>query len=124
MSLHSVLSFCLHKKNISKLSKDLEKDSLNFIPFCQETLHFHNDDKVESIDELEAQTGDSKLEAANAKQSRGESTKSLLKNWQLMSAVILYCIFSLHDTAYLEVCYILFSTSAIKINRRHFHPGP
>ncbi|CAL4950418.1 unnamed protein product [Urochloa decumbens] len=68
-----------------------------------ETLHFHNDDKVEAIDELEAQAGDSNLEAVKAKESRGESTKNLLKNWQLMSAVILYCIFSLHDTAYLEI---------------------
>nr|TKW12460.1 hypothetical protein SEVIR_5G037200v2 [Setaria viridis] len=54
-----------------------------------ETLHFHNDDKVEAIDELEAQSG--------------ESTKNLLKNWQLMSALILYCIFYFHDTAYLEI---------------------
>uniref|UniRef100_K3XSD3 Major facilitator superfamily (MFS) profile domain-containing protein n=1 Tax=Setaria italica TaxID=4555 RepID=K3XSD3_SETIT len=54
-----------------------------------ETLHFHNDDKVEAIDELEAQSG--------------ESTKNLLKNWQLMSAVFLYCIFYFHDTAYLEI---------------------
>jgi len=68
-----------------------------------ETLHFHNDDKVEAIDELEAQAGDSDLDARKAKESRGESTKNLLKNWQLMSAVILYCIFSLHDTAYLEI---------------------
>ncbi|CAO2207906.1 unnamed protein product [Urochloa humidicola] len=68
-----------------------------------ETLHFHNDDKAEAIDELEAQAGDSNLEAVKAKESRGESTKNLLKNWQLMSAVMLYCIFSLHDTAYLEI---------------------
>ncbi|XP_062208699.1 protein ZINC INDUCED FACILITATOR-LIKE 1-like [Phragmites australis] len=68
-----------------------------------ETLHFHHDDKVEVIDELEAQVGDSNLEGGKAKESRGESTKNLLKNWQLMSAVILYCIFSLHDTAYLEI---------------------
>ncbi|KXG32280.1 protein ZINC INDUCED FACILITATOR-LIKE 1 isoform X2 [Sorghum bicolor] len=56
-----------------------------------ETLHFHDDDKAESIEELEAQVRGS------------ESTKNLLKNWQLMSAIILYCVFSLHDTAYLEI---------------------
>ncbi|XP_062196685.1 probable peptide/nitrate transporter At3g43790 isoform X1 [Phragmites australis] len=67
-----------------------------------ETLHFHHDDKVESIDELEAQIGESNSEGGKSKESRGESTKNLLKNWQLMSAVILYCVFSLHDTAYLE----------------------
>nr|CAB3472877.1 unnamed protein product [Digitaria exilis] len=76
-----------------------------------ETLHFHNDDKVEAIDEVEAQTGDSILEAGKVKESRGESTKNLLKNWQLMSAVMLYCIFSLHDTAYLEVLSILLLAS-------------
>lgn len=56
-----------------------------------ETLHFHGDDKVEAIEELEAQVRGS------------ESTKDLHKNWQLMSAIILYCVFSMHDTAYLEV---------------------
>ena len=93
------------KKILLKPSKDLEKVPQNFFPFSQETLHFHNDDKVEAIDELEAQAGDSDLDARKAKESRGESTKNLLKNWQLMSAVILYCIFSLHDTAYLEVMF-------------------
>ncbi|KAK3163424.1 hypothetical protein QOZ80_1AG0003470 [Eleusine coracana subsp. coracana] len=68
-----------------------------------ETLHFHNDDKVEAIDELEAQVDESDSEGRKDKGSRGEHTKNLLKNWQLMSAVILYCIFSLHDTAYLEI---------------------
>ncbi|WVZ71571.1 hypothetical protein U9M48_020143 [Paspalum notatum var. saurae] len=68
-----------------------------------ETLHFHGDEKAEAIDELEAQVSDSNLEALKAKESRGESTKNLLKNWQLMSAIILYCVFSLHDTAYLEI---------------------
>lgn len=51
---------------------------------------------------MEAQVGDSNLEVGKAKESGCTSTKNLLKNWQLMSAVILYCIFCLHDTAYLE----------------------
>ncbi|XP_023157174.1 probable peptide/nitrate transporter At3g43790 [Zea mays] len=67
-----------------------------------ETLHFHDNEKVEAIDEMEAQVGDSNLEVGKAKESGCTSTKNLLKNWQLMSAVILYCIFCLHDTAYLE----------------------
>lgn len=29
--------------------------------------------------------------------------KNLLKNWPLMSSIIVYCIFSLHDMAYTEV---------------------
>ncbi|OQU86705.1 hypothetical protein SORBI_3003G131800 [Sorghum bicolor] len=67
-----------------------------------ETLHFHNDQKVKAIDELEAEVGDSNLEGGKVKESSDTSTKNLLKNWQLMSAVIIYCIFCLHDTAYLE----------------------
>ncbi|OEL25711.1 Protein ZINC INDUCED FACILITATOR-LIKE 1, partial [Dichanthelium oligosanthes] len=70
---------------------------------AQETLHFHNDKNVEPIDEVEAQVGDSNSEDGKAKESCGASTKSLLKNWQLMSAIILYCIFCLRDTAYLEI---------------------
>lgn len=71
-----------------------------------ETLHMHHDDEVETIDAMEAQFADSSIEDVKSKQSgsgRMASTKSLLKNRQLMSAVILYCIFSLHDTAYLEI---------------------
>ncbi|KAF8661917.1 hypothetical protein HU200_056883 [Digitaria exilis] len=55
-----------------------------------ETLHFHDDEKVEAIDELEAQVADLNLQ------------ENLLKNWQLMSAIIIYCVFCLHDTAYIE----------------------
>jgi hypothetical protein len=33
--------------------------------------------------------------------------KSLLKNWPLMSSIIVYCIFSLHDMAYTEVIYTI-----------------
>ncbi|KAM0861482.1 hypothetical protein ACQ4PT_045870 [Festuca glaucescens] len=71
-----------------------------------ETLHMHHDDKIETIDTMEAQVSDSSLEDGKGKQSgsgRMASTKSLLKNWQLMSAITLYCVFSLHDTAYLEI---------------------
>ncbi|KAK8451998.1 hypothetical protein SEVIR_5G038100v4 [Setaria viridis] len=67
-----------------------------------ETLHFHDGEKVEAIDALEAQVADSNLEGGKAKEASDTSTKNLLKNWQLMSAIIIYCIFCLHDTAYLE----------------------
>ncbi|KAM3339758.1 hypothetical protein P3S68_029627 [Capsicum galapagoense] len=33
------------------------------------------------------------------------SQKSLLKNWPLVSAIIVYCVFQLHDMAYLEIMY-------------------
>jgi hypothetical protein len=53
-------------------------------------------DNVESVDGMEVQVADN-VEA---------KPKSLLKNWQLMSSIIVYCIFSLYDTAYSEVNYI------------------
>jgi hypothetical protein len=31
--------------------------------------------------------------------------KSLYKNWPLMSSIIAYCVFTLHDTAYSEVIF-------------------
>ena len=52
---------------------------------------------------MEAQVGHSNVEGGKAKESGGTSTKNILKNWQLMSSIILYCIFCLRDTAYLEV---------------------
>ncbi|XP_066379177.1 protein ZINC INDUCED FACILITATOR-LIKE 1-like isoform X1 [Miscanthus floridulus] len=67
-----------------------------------ETLHFHNDGKGGGADEEEAQMCDLNLEVGEAKQSSDTSMKNLLKNWELMSAVIIYCIFSLHDVAYIE----------------------
>lgn len=51
------------------------------------------------------------LELADLKQIEGSSKpskKSLLKNWPLMSSIIVYCVFSLHDMAYTEVNYFLF----------------
>nr|CAB3476916.1 unnamed protein product [Digitaria exilis] len=72
-----------------------------------ETLHFHDDEKVEAIDELEAQVADLNLQGEKAQESSDTSTKNLLKNWQLMSAIIIYCVFCLHDTAYIEVLSII-----------------
>ncbi|CAD6231842.1 unnamed protein product [Miscanthus lutarioriparius] len=72
-----------------------------------ETLHFHDDDKVEAIEELESQVGGSK------------STENLLKNWQLMSAIIIFSIFSLHDTAYLEI-FSLWAVSSRKFQGLSF----
>jgi len=35
------------------------------------------------------------------------SEKSLFRNWSLISTIIVYCVFSLHDTAYSEVNFFL-----------------
>ncbi|KAI9157674.1 hypothetical protein LWI28_026113 [Acer negundo] len=76
---------------------------------AQETLHMHGDDNISpdaSFDALESASCLSKQEG-----SEGTSKKSLLKNWPLMSSIIVYCVFSLHDMAYTEVLSIPVLTS-------------
>ncbi|KAL6326336.1 hypothetical protein AAG906_007841 [Vitis piasezkii] len=73
-----------------------------------ETLHTHNENKKsreDSYDALEAANGGS-----NAKEKEQEiegseptSNESLFMNWPLMSSIIVYCVFSLHDMAYTEI---------------------
>ncbi|KAK9070162.1 hypothetical protein SSX86_010562 [Deinandra increscens subsp. villosa] len=61
-----------------------------------ETLHFHKDNELESalcVPDAEEKTDEKK----------DSSFISLLKNWPLMSSIIVYCIFSLHDMAYTEI---------------------
>lgn len=59
----------------------------------QETLHKHKglEREVEMV------------EGSITQESTEPPKKSLLKNWPLMSSIITYCVFSLHDTAYSEV---------------------
>ncbi|KAD4586480.1 hypothetical protein E3N88_24081 [Mikania micrantha] len=59
-----------------------------------ETLHFHKKIELESASNI-------------LEEKQDEETKStlitLLKNWPLMSSIIVYCVFSLHDMAYTEI---------------------
>ncbi|OAY64943.1 Protein ZINC INDUCED FACILITATOR-LIKE 1 [Ananas comosus] len=69
-----------------------------------ETLHMHHNGKGEeneTIEALEAQpfVSDSKQDATESEAPK----ENLFKNWPLMSAIIAYCIFSLHDMAYTEI---------------------
>nr|CAB3463412.1 unnamed protein product [Digitaria exilis] len=63
-----------------------------FAAVVLETLHKHKN--IDS--EIEMST-----ESRTPQTEHGE--KSLYKNWPLMSAIIAYCIFTLHDTAYSEI---------------------
>ncbi|RLN28163.1 protein ZINC INDUCED FACILITATOR-LIKE 1-like [Panicum miliaceum] len=58
-----------------------------------ETLHKHKD--LERTVEM--------VEGSTAQESTEPPKKSLLRNWPLMSSIITYCVFSLHDTAYVEI---------------------
>lgn len=70
----------------------------------QETLHKHND----SLETLETASFVSDANKTKPKtEAQKPSKKSLLRNWPLMSAILVYCVFSLHDMAYAEVRYIL-----------------
>ncbi|KAI3908061.1 hypothetical protein MKW98_003706 [Papaver atlanticum] len=53
-----------------------------------ETLHKHGES-----------SGKKNIEAANSTDSK----ESLWTNWPLISSIIAYCVFSLHDTAYAEI---------------------
>ncbi|XP_034705604.1 protein ZINC INDUCED FACILITATOR-LIKE 1-like isoform X1 [Vitis riparia] len=92
-----------------------------------ETLHTHNENKKsreDSYDALEAANGGS-----NAKEKEQEiegseptSNESLFMNGPLMSSIIVYCVFSLHDMAYTEVSIItgmfLLQNSAVDQHQR------
>uniref|UniRef100_M4E3S9 Major facilitator superfamily (MFS) profile domain-containing protein n=1 Tax=Brassica campestris TaxID=3711 RepID=M4E3S9_BRACM len=71
--------------------------------FIPETLHNHKQDITSDDDSYEV------LEAASlestGKTGKNEKTSqgSLLKNWPLMSSIIVYCVLCLHDTAYSEI---------------------
>ncbi|TVU50729.1 hypothetical protein EJB05_02125 [Eragrostis curvula] len=58
-----------------------------------ETLHKHKG--LEGVVET--------AEGANTQESKELPKESLFKNWPLMSSILTYCVFSLHDTAYSEI---------------------
>ncbi|GFP93945.1 protein zinc induced facilitator-like 1 [Phtheirospermum japonicum] len=68
-----------------------------------ETMHTHNSNDVlfqRSYDALESATrGSSDVKD----EMKGQKHESLLRNWPLMSSIIVYCVFSLHDMAYTEI---------------------
>ncbi|KAI5670677.1 hypothetical protein M9H77_11041 [Catharanthus roseus] len=73
-----------------------------------ETLHIHPSYKSslpQSDNGLEAAV---KVQESDGKELENDireiaSKQSLFKNWPLMSSIIVYCIFSLHDMAYSEI---------------------
>ena len=64
----------------------------------QETLHNHDSERPRQ-DTYKA------LEAASDTKDENELApkENLFKNWPLMSSIISYCVFALHDMAYSEV---------------------
>uniref|UniRef100_A0A1J3CIH8 Protein ZINC INDUCED FACILITATOR-LIKE 1 n=1 Tax=Noccaea caerulescens TaxID=107243 RepID=A0A1J3CIH8_NOCCA len=66
-----------------------------------ETLHYHeiDDDDHESFDAHKVLPHDPE----SHKVAERNEKSSLLKNWPLVSSIIVYCVFSLHDMAYTEI---------------------
>lgn len=65
----------------------------------------HHDVEDGSVESLEASLSgsDSDGNAKATEESEVTSKRSLFTNWPLMASITVYCIFSLHDTAYAEV---------------------
>ncbi|XP_077245736.1 protein ZINC INDUCED FACILITATOR-LIKE 1-like isoform X2 [Tasmannia lanceolata] len=73
-----------------------------------ETLHMHNGKNKEKFtlsDDLEATSNGSDLkEKIEETIESGQVSKgNLFTNWPLISSIIVYCVFSLHDMAYTEI---------------------
>ncbi|GJN28387.1 hypothetical protein PR202_gb16500 [Eleusine coracana subsp. coracana] len=64
-----------------------------FLGPIKETLHNHKG--LEGVLET--------AEGATTQESPEVPKESLFKNWPLMSSILTYCVFSLHDTAYTEI---------------------
>ncbi|XP_008775054.1 probable peptide/nitrate transporter At3g43790 isoform X6 [Phoenix dactylifera] len=74
---------------------------------AQETLHMHKGNSLGdgTVESLEASLIGSDLKR-NSEETEGielASNKNLLKNWPLISSIIVYCVFSLQDMAYSEI---------------------
>ncbi|ONM31318.1 Carbohydrate transporter/ sugar porter/ transporter [Zea mays] len=63
-----------------------------------ETLHKHNGDAVDNS----VETVEESLAGTDTEENGGGGCLKLFTNWPLMSAITLYCIFSLQDVAYAE----------------------
>lgn len=79
-----------------------------------ETVHAHD---KENIDDTYEFIESKKVEVSELRHPA--SQKSLFKNWPLMSAIMVYCIFQLHDMAYSEI-FSLWTVSPRKLGGLSF----
>ncbi|XP_068498899.1 protein ZINC INDUCED FACILITATOR-LIKE 1-like isoform X2 [Phaseolus vulgaris] len=80
-----------------------------------ETLHNHSD-SIESSNNVEALEIES---CGKDKDKMMQKDKSIFQNWPLMSSIIVYCVFSLHDVAYQEV-FSLWALSPTRLGGLNF----
>jgi hypothetical protein len=83
--------------------------------FLQETLHRHPlECEEKGDDDLEFSEPNSiKEKDGQIMEKQKVNRKSLFRNWPVMSSIIVYCVFSLHEVAYSEVWIVaaIFETS-------------
>ncbi|KAF8034932.1 hypothetical protein BT93_C1071 [Corymbia citriodora subsp. variegata] len=69
-----------------------------------ETLHTHTSSELdETCEDVETTSLESGMKCKTQKPEGKAPKKSLIRNWPLMSSIIVYCVFSLHDMAYSEI---------------------
>ncbi|KAL8106187.1 protein ZINC INDUCED FACILITATOR-LIKE 1-like [Apium graveolens] len=86
-----------------------------------ETLHmpeFHKVPRQDSLEKLESAYGSDRKEVM-INTMKTDSSESLYKNWPLMSSILVYCVFSLHDIAYQEI-FSLWAVSPRKLGGLNF----
>ncbi|XP_047150076.1 protein ZINC INDUCED FACILITATOR-LIKE 1-like isoform X3 [Vigna umbellata] len=82
------------------------------IIWLPETLHNHNESS-NSGEVLEIES------CGTDKDKMMQKNKSIFQNWPLMSSIIVYCVFSLHDVAYQEV-FSLWALSPTRLGGLNF----
>ncbi|XP_044971582.1 protein ZINC INDUCED FACILITATOR-LIKE 1-like isoform X2 [Hordeum vulgare subsp. vulgare] len=87
----------------------------------KETLHNHKLDKIEDRANGSFIAHSASSEELIEQQVKSVPTKNLLKNWPLMSSIVLYCIFCFDDMAYTEIV-SLWSESDRKYGGLSFSP--
>uniref|UniRef100_A0A7C9D4U2 Major facilitator superfamily (MFS) profile domain-containing protein n=1 Tax=Opuntia streptacantha TaxID=393608 RepID=A0A7C9D4U2_OPUST len=96
-------------------SRKISPINLQRISAWKESLHMHKPDNSPEHDmedpTLNHATGNN---GGEVEEKSTNSKKSLFKNWALMSSIIIYCVFSLHDMAYTEI-FSLWAVSPRKV---------
>ena len=64
------------------------------------------DDSDEALEAGSCESNVKQGKTGQIEESGPIAKKSLWRNWPLMSSIIVYCVFSLHDMAYTEVSLI------------------
>ncbi|KAG6472160.1 hypothetical protein ZIOFF_069617 [Zingiber officinale] len=101
-SFFSRFPYCLPCALISLLALGVFIASL----WLPETLHNHDPQTMADVatEDVETSICSSGLRGGHGEFEKNDApSKNLLKNWPLMSSIIVYCIFSLHDMAYSEI---------------------